>query len=124
MPSFDSRELDSLADGVAAASAQVVGALIPVAHHAGGNMKRQMRRDATGHRRLPALPRYVEYDVTQTPLSVTVEVGFRKEGQGNLANIAAFGTSRTAPFIDITAPLRAELPKFMAFAAKAAAEAV
>ena len=124
MPDFDTRELDALADDFTTAAARVVPALVPVAHRAGANMKRQMKRDASGHRNLPALPRYVQYDVDVHPTSVSVEVGFRKEGQGNLANIAAFGTSNNAPIMDITAPLVAELPKFMAQAAKAAAEAL
>lgn len=124
MPDFDTRELDSLATDFTVAASRVVPALVPVAQRAGVNMKRQMKRDASGHSHLPALPRYVEYDVTHSPLSVTVEVGFRKEGQGNLANIAAFGSANNAPVMDITAPLAAELPKFVAFAAKAAAEAL
>ena len=63
MPDFDTSELDALARELAAAPAKVIPAIVPVAHRAGGNIKRRMRKDATGHRRLGALPKYVEYDV-------------------------------------------------------------
>lgn len=124
MPDFDTRELDKLATDFAVAAAKIVPALVPVANKAGLNMKQQMAADASGHRHLAGLPRFVEYDVTVRPTSVEVEVGFRKEGAGNLANIAAFGTAKNAPVMDITAPLNKELPRFMQFIARAAAEAL
>ena len=124
MPDFDTSELDALARELAAAPAKVIPAIVPVAHRAGGNIKRRMRKDASGHRRLGTLPKYVEYDIETTRSSVTVDVGFRKEGQGNLANIAAFGTADTAPVMDITAGLRDEVPNFMRWVAKVGAEAL
>ena len=124
MPDFDTSELDALARELAAAPAKVIPAIVPVAHRAGGNIKRRMRKDATGHRRLGALPKYVEYDVEQTRSSVTVDVGFRKEGQGSLANIAAFGTADTPALFDVTAGLTDEVPNFMRWVAKIGAEAL
>ena len=124
MPSFDTSGLDRLAADFSTAAAKVVPALVPVAHRAGANMKKDMQREASGHRNLASLPRFVSYDVDTTATSVAVDVGFRKEGAGNLANIAAFGTSRNAPVMDITAPLVKELPKFLLHVATAVAKAV
>lgn len=124
MPNFDTSELKALANSFNSASLRIIPALRPTAERAGVGMKRRMKRDASGHRSLPALPRYVEYDVDQGVTSISVEVGFRREGQGSLANIAAFGTSDTAPVLDITAPLAAEVPLFMRFAAQAAAKVI
>lgn len=40
----------------------------------------------------------LDYDIHPTGLrSVTAEVGFRKQGQGNLGNILEFGTSTQGP---------------------------
>jgi hypothetical protein len=122
MREIDTSELDALARGFMAAPAKVIPSLLPVAHKAGGNIKATMKRDATGHRGLKSLPSFVEYDIEQTPTSVTVEVGFRKEGQGNLANFAAFGTPKQAPVMDITAGLYAELPNFMRWVVKVGSE--
>lgn len=122
MPDFDTSELTDLAAAFDSAAPRLMRALRPVAERAGVGMKKRMVAQASGHRRLAGLPRTVEYDVDQGVTSISVDVGFRKEGQGNLANIAAFGTSDMAPVMDIIAPLKAEVPLFMRFAAKAAAE--
>jgi hypothetical protein len=121
---IDTSELDALARNLAAAPARIIPALVPVAHRAGANIKRTMRRDATGHRHLTDLPRFVEYDVDQGATSITVDVGFRREGQGNLANVAAFGTSNNAPVMDITRGLVDEVPNFMRWVAKVGSEAL
>ena len=122
MPDFDTSELMKLADSFGDASPRLIRALRPTVERAGVGIKKRMQSATSGHRRLAGLPSTVEYDVDQGLRSISVEVGFRKEGQGNLANIAAFGTSDTAPIFDITAPLAAEVPLFMRFAAKAASE--
>jgi hypothetical protein len=121
---FDHSELDAFARELAAAPAKILPALIPVANKAGVGIKRTMKKDASGHRHLPGLAAKVSYDVETTPTTVTVEVGFIAEGQGELANIAAFGTSKTAPVMDITRGLYEEAPRFAAWVAKAAAEAL
>lgn len=124
MREIDTSQLDRLAANLAAAPAKILPALVPVANKAGVNMKRTMRKDASGHRRLGALPNFVEYDVDLTPTSVSVEVGFRKEGQGNLANIAAYGTSDTPPVMDVTRALTDEVPSFMRWVVKVGSEAL
>ena len=121
---FDRSELDAFAADLASAAAKIRPALLPVAQRAGVNMKATMKKDASGHRHLPGLAAKVAYDVDSTPTSVTVEVGFIDEGQGELANIAAFGTSKNPPVMDITHGLTEEAPHFAAWVAKAAAEAL
>jgi len=123
MREIDTSQLDALARGFMAAPAKVIPSLLPVAHKAGGNIKTRMRKDASGHRHLAGLERFVQYDVEVDATSVTVDVGFRKEGRGNLANIAAFGSPTSAPVMDITAGLYAEVPNFMRWVAKVGSEA-
>lgn len=120
--SIDTSELDRLARNFMAAPAKVIPAIVPVAHRAGGNIKRAMRKDATGHRHLKNLQNFVEYDVDQTPTSVTVDVGFRKEGKGNLANVAVYGTAKNAPVMDVTRGLYDELPNFMRWVVRVGSE--
>ncbi len=121
---LDMSEVAVLAAALAAAPAKVMPAVIPVAAKAGVNIKRIMKADASGHRYLGGLPRWVEYQLDVTPSSVSVEVGFVKRGQGNLAAIAAFGTPRTAPVMDITRGLVAETPRFSDWLLRAAGEAL
>jgi len=120
----DTSELIAFANRLDAASPRLIRAIRPTVERAGVGIKKRLQRVSGGHRRLGALPRFVEYDIDEGAGSVSVEVGFRKEGAGNLANIAAYGTSDTPPLFDITEPLAAEVPLFMRFAAKAAAEAI
>lgn len=124
MRNWDTSELDALAREFMAAPLRIIPALVPTAHRAGGNIKRVMKADASGHDFLPGLASTVEYDLKQTPTSIAVEVGFRKEGQGNLANIAAFGSVNNAPVMDITRGLDEELPKFMRWVAQVGSEAI
>lgn len=124
MREFDTSELNRLAFDLATAPARVIPALVPVAHRAGGNVKRSMRKDASGHRHLPNLPAFVNYDVDVSATSITVDVGFRKEGAGNLANVAAYGTVNNAPVMDVTRGLRAEVPNFLRWVAKVGGEAL
>lgn len=81
-----------------------------------------MKADATGHRSLPRLQDYVSYE--RKGIGLEYEVGFDKRGQGNLANIAAFGTSKNAPVMDHAASLRAEEPHIIAALLTAAEKAI
>ena len=121
---FDHSELDALARDLMAAPLKVIPALVPVANRAGVNMKRVMKSDASGHGHLPGLASKVNYKVEVAAGSITVEVGFVDEGQGELANIAAFGTSKNAPVMDITRGLTEEVPNFMRWCAKVGSEAL
>lgn len=120
----DFGQVEALAAEFATAPLRVIPAIVPVAHTAGGKIKSDMRRNAAGHYRLRGLPASIDYDIDVTATSVTVDVGFNKEGQGNLGNIAAYGTSKTAPFVDIDTPLAKEVPNFMRWVARVGAESL
>lgn len=119
---LDSREVHALAGELRVAPLRVMTAIVPVAGTAGQKIKAGIRRNATGHYRLGQLPSKVSYDVDASPSEVRVEVGFDKSGQGNLANIAVYGTADTAPFVDIDTPLNSEVGPFMRWVAKVGAE--
>ena len=111
---LDSSEVHALALGMRMAPAKAMLALAPVAHTAGNKMKNGLRSQARGHRRLAGLPAGISYEVDVSATEVKVEAGwFNPVGQGHLENIAAFGTSRNAPVMDIMQPLHAEVPAFM-----------
>ena len=61
-------------------------------------MKDDWRTRVTGVRGLPGLAAAVSYDVTVTGLrEITAEIGYDQRGQGELGNIAEFGSSRHGP---------------------------
>jgi len=61
-------------------------------------MKQEWRENVRGTRGLPGLAAAVSYDVTRTgPAEITAEVGYDKTGQGNLGNLAEFGSSQHGP---------------------------
>lgn len=121
MPDFETSQLDALARDFLAAPAKVIPAIMPSAVRAANNMKRTLKKDSAGHSHLPGLASKVEYDIATSPTSITIEVGFRDEGQGELAGIAAFGSVNSAPVLDVTRGLTEEAPKFAAWAARLAA---
>ena len=122
---LDASEVHALAGQMRMAPAKAMLALTPVAHTAGNKMKNGLRSQARGHRRLAGLPAGISYEVDVTPTQVKVEAGwFNPVGQGHLENIAAFGTSRSAPVMDIMQPLHAEVPAFMRWVAKVGSEAL
>lgn len=108
---FDTSEVDALADALLDA-AQVKG-FASTMRKAAMNIKRTMREDASGHRHLPGLASKVNYDFDTAAGGryISVIVGFDKKGQGNLANIAAYGSRNNAPVMDVTRGLRAEVPR-------------
>lgn len=120
---LDGSEVDALARQLTTAPYKVLPALVPVAHVAGNKIKAGLRSQASGHRGMGGLVGGIEYKVEVTPSSVGVETGwFNPVGQQHLENIAAFGTSRSAPVMDILQPLNSEVDPFIRHAAKAAVE--
>jgi hypothetical protein len=64
----------------------------------GQAMKQEWRGIVSGARGLPGLAGAVSYDVTAKGLrSLELEVGYDQRGQGELGNIAEFGTSTQGP---------------------------
>jgi hypothetical protein len=84
-------------------------------------IKNGMKRDASGHGHLGELQNHISYDEL-SPLSY--EIGFDKEGQGHLANIAAFGSVNNAAVMDHTNSLRRELPAIVHHLSGAGEESV
>lgn len=80
-------------------------------------VKQGMREDFGGHKGLGGVPASINYDIR----GMEVEVGADKAGQGRLANILAFGTSRHPASVDHTAAQRRELPATLSALADAAA---
>ena len=120
----DVSDVEAFADELAEAALFAMPRIAPVMKKAGVNIKKAMKADATGHRHLRGLPRWVNFDFEQDANSVTVTVGFTKSGQGNLANIAAFGTVKNAPVMDITRGLRAEVPAVVDWLARVGVEVI
>ena len=65
-------------------------------------IKNRIKRAASGHDYLPSLSSHVSY-TKFGPLDY--EIGFDKVGQGNLANIAAYGSINNAPVMESPAML-------------------
>lgn len=71
-------------------------------------IKRRIERSARGHDYLPQLASHVGHDRLGF---LRHEIGFNKVGQGNLANIAAFGSVNNAPIMPPPSVIaRPELP--------------
>lgn len=91
------------------AADRVMPKVAPVIKKGALNIKKAMKDDATGHKSLKDLPRTISFEMDSGPTWVEAEIGWLKPtGQGHLENIAAFGTSKQAPVMDITRGLRAE----------------
>lgn len=73
-------------------------------------IKKGMRRDFTGHSHLPDVPRHISYDGGAFGGDIEYEIGPEKVGQGNLANILAYGDGTHGPYLDHTAALHREAP--------------
>ena len=77
------------------------------------NVKDAMRRDAEGIRHAPHFPATISFDVTQTLRGPEAEIGPEDTGQGELAGILYFGTSKNGPVRDLGVGLREEEPRFL-----------
>lgn len=70
-------------------------------------LTRIQKEDASGHGSLPHFADAIGSDML-SPLEL--EVGFDKEGQGELANIIVFGSINNGPVYDFRARQRAAIP--------------
>lgn len=84
-------------------------------------LERIQKEDATGHRQLKHLPDAIGSDMIG-PLEL--EVGFDKEGQGELANIIVFGSVNNSPVYDFRARQHAAIPAILDDFADMAEDAV
>jgi len=111
---MDASEVAKLAIDLGKAGRKATLGAAAVIEHGALNIKNGMRRDFTGHRYAPAIPRAINYDVR----GLSAEIGVDKRGpQGGLGNILAFGTSKNAAVVDHTAALVRETPNIEKFLA-------
>jgi hypothetical protein len=88
--------------------------VMAVLGRAGMNIKRGTQRRWAGMRHLRKLPGLVSYDVAHGFGKVYVEVGPQHIGQGELANVAEYGTVNNAPRPGLSPSLDEEEPKTVA----------
>lgn len=113
----DASEVNRLAVDLSRAPGRMRTRAEGVMYVAANKIKKGMKHDASGHAHLPHLADHVSYDKIG---QFDYEIGFNKVGQGNLANIAAFGSVNNAPVFDHTAALRRETPHVIQKLAEAA----
>ena len=111
---IDDSELRRLAVDLAAAPLRVqFGASRVLRTEVGPLLETEMKRDASGHRRLRHLPRAVSHEM-RGPFEVEAGLKpgrtFGEGGQGSLAHIIAYGSVNNAPVYDHTAALRRAAP--------------
>lgn len=105
---WDTSELDRLAVDLSKAPGRIQRKAPGVFARGAFEIKKRLKRDASGHGHLPELDRHVSYDKLG-PLDY--EIGFDKIGQGNLANIAVYGSVNNAPVMGSPADAaRLEMP--------------
>lgn len=78
------------------------------------NLKRDWQREAQGHRNLPFLPAAVRVD----DITDGKRVSFGDGNQGTLAHIAAFGSYRSAPVMDVFRHIPRELTTIREYMAR------
>ncbi len=106
---FDTSEVKRLAVDLSEAPSRLQRKAPKVMARGAFQIKKGMRKDASGHNFLSKLSYKVNYDQLDSG-GLNYEIGFDKVGQGNLANIIVFGSINNAPVFDHTAALRRETP--------------
>lgn len=105
--SLEADGLDRLAIDLGNAGRKATVEAMKVLAKAAPKIRDEMRKDFSGHKHAPRIPRAIDYDIR----GLSIEVGVNKNGpQGGLGNLLAFGSSKNAAVVDHTAALRRELP--------------
>lgn len=91
---WDTSEVDHLSVDLSEAPGRIQRKAPRVIARGAHEIRNRIERAASGHAFLPYLNEYVT-DERLGPL--TYEIGFDKSGQGNLANIAVYGSINNAP---------------------------
>ena len=99
---WDTSELNRLAVDLSEAPGRIQRKAPAVFARGAFEIKNRIKRAASGHGHLPTLDAHVSYD-RLGPLKY--EIGFNKVGQGNLANIAVYGSINNAPVMESPAKL-------------------
>lgn len=118
---FDTSQVDALAASLGEAGRKVTLDAAKVVLKTALDVERGMKKDFSGIRHAPNIPRAINHTVR----GLEAEVGVDKRGpQGGLGNILAFGSSKNAAVVDHTAALRRETPAFLEFMGKLGVEAL
>lgn len=91
---WDTSEVSTLATDLSKAPNRIQRRAPKVFEVGAYKTKQNLKRMASGHEYLPGLDGAVAYDRHS---DLNYEVGFDKVGQGNLANIAVYGSVNNAP---------------------------
>lgn len=97
MADFDFSELSRLAADLGEVSRtarpNVTKAVRVTAHKVRDSWREKLQGSAT----LPGLPRALSYDIETSVSGVDAEIGFDKQGQGNLGVFSEYGSVNNAP---------------------------
>ena len=99
---WDASEVNRLAVDLSKAPGRIQRKAPGVFARGAFEIKASIKRAASGHDYLPDLDRHVSY-TKYGPLDY--EIGFDKVGQGNLANIAVYGSINNSPVMESPAML-------------------
>lgn len=99
---WDTSEVNRLAVDLSNAPGRIQRRAPKVFARGAFEIKNRIKRAASGHRYLPSLDAHVSYDRRGL---LEYEIGFNKRGQGNLANIAVYGSINNAPIMESPAML-------------------
>lgn len=99
---WDTSEVDRLALDLSEAPGRMQRKAPGVFARGAFEIKNRIKRAASGHDYLPSLDAHVSYDRRGF---LDYEIGFDKVGQGNLANIAVYGSINNAPIMESPAML-------------------
>lgn len=106
--SVDSSDLKRLSADLGRASATVQVAARAVVEKSALNIKNDTRKNVSKHPSWKHLASTVNYDV----MGLSAEVGYDDRGQGQLAGIYEFGSSRRGPHPTLLPAAQREHPKF------------
>lgn len=120
---WDTSEVDRLAADLSRAPGRIQREAPKVFEVAANKIKKSLRRDASGHHYLQS---GFEFKVNYDRLGpLAYEIGFDDEGQGELANIAVYGSVNNAPIMQSPADhARLEIPSMLRHLGDEAEEAV
>lgn len=110
---FDAHEITAFADAITKASGAAMKDCEAVVFKGALNIKKDAARRISGHPRLRALPRSIDFDTYRSLRGPAAEIGpNHSKRQGPLGNIAEYGTINNAPMPFMRPAADAEQPRF------------
>lgn len=117
---MDFSEVRALSADLGRAPAAIVPEARKVLFKGSMNIKTEVQNELAGHAYWAPLGRAMDFEL----VGLSSEVGFKDQGQGELAGIHEFGSSRRAPHPTLYPAAERERPKFEKAMADAAAKAL